>query len=353
MKIKRTDSKFERKLLIAMILYTALLKQVAPMFDAAYLNSPMVKLVGGWVVDYYDKFGIAPVRDIEGVFEKKRSKMNEDQIYLVEDFFKDLDAESNRVAFNDVYLVHQTSEYFKKQKMLFSAKMVQELIEDDRYDQAEEIWRDSLKIPTTAHLGYDIINDKDLLQSIFDTSEDSNRLEIYTGIAELDRMIGPLNRGWLSIFMGPMKRGKTWALVNAATNAYLNGKSVVFISLEQEVEDLAKRMWMNLGSFSSGGFQLDFAKFNNKGFSDETVVERIERPLLNRANVMQYRRKLIKSGVRGSLRFKSFPMQEAGMPSVMCSWVAWRRWLPRWSGTSSASSTTMPWPITCSARPAI
>lgn len=107
---------------------------------------------------------------------------------------------------------------------------------------------------------------RDICAFDFDTSvgmdfgKDADRLYGYmherdnvvkTGIESLDEEIGG---GWhektLSLLIAPSNVGKTLCKCSFATNAFLAGKNVLYITMEMSEEEIAKRLYVNVANIS-------------------------------------------------------------------------------------------------------
>lgn len=311
MRFKTFDSSFEKRMLVGMIMSDTFIKKVKPVFDLDYLDLSAVKKVSEWVLDYYGAYGRAPKAVIQDIFSDKVRTLKEEDVEWIEGFLSKLSEDYEKEGFNESYLFDETTKYFRRQRMLRSAKGVQDLIERGKDEQAQQLWTDSMLLPDDSDLGVDPFNEEDV-QRMYE--KEQVRASMGIGVESIDEMVGPVKAGWLAVFLGPMKRGKTFALIHVAVKAMFKGYNVVFISLETEDFDNSMRMWMNLGSFSSDGRLVRYPYYTDK---KKMLIDyrEIERPQPTLQEVLSLVRRMRKSGM-GNLRVKTYPMGVAGIKEI-------------------------------------
>jgi hypothetical protein len=114
-----------------------------------------------------------------------------------------------------------------------------------------------------------------------------------------------------------MKRGKTWALVHMAMEAYYRGLSVVFMSFESDEYDTALRMWQNMGSLTQRRFKdRDENKSKRKvKFTDiRGDFECLDRPFVSKREVLSNLRKM--DVQVGRMMVKSFKMGSGTLQDI-------------------------------------
>jgi len=298
----------ERQLLIGLITSDTFIKKILPVYEHDYLDSLSVKTMAGWAFEYYKAYGKAPGLHIQDIFNEKKKRLKEEEATWFRNFLVELDARAEKSGgFNEDYLFRNCVKYFGRQKLRKNAEKVLDLLEDDKQDQAERVWLDSMKIPEAGDLGIDPF-DTNTVKKLF--GKEKKRVSLDLGIKSLDRMVGPVKSGWLGMFMGPMKRGKTKALLHMAVRAVTKGYNTVFFSLETEEVDNAMNIWMSVGSLASQGLELDFPYFGDEG---KVLHETVIRPSLNMGNVLKSVRTFSRAMGGPKLRVKAYPMGTAGV----------------------------------------
>jgi len=313
MRVTKVDVSVEKLLLTGMITSDTFLKKVLPLFDYDYLDLSPVKIVAKWVLDYYQKYEKAPKAHIQDMFRDKEERLGEDDSKWIADFLSSLSGDYEKKGINEEYLFDQVVRYFKRQKLEKSAKRVLDALDAGKDDRAEQVWMDSMIMPAVDDLGIDPF-DPATIKGLW--KKQDIRATMTLGIPSLDRMTGPSKSGWLVVFMGPMKRGKTWALVHVAARALTKGLNVVFISLESEDFDNAMRFWMNVGTLASDEDTITIPRFVNKDKDDIVIQKEYEMPRATRKNVLDMVKKFSRAAGAARLRVKGFPMGYGGIEEI-------------------------------------
>jgi hypothetical protein len=307
------DSSVERQLLIGMIASDNFLKRIIPVYQPEFIQGQDVQRVARWVLEYYGQYSKAPGAMIQEIFEDKSRGLDDSVVEWLDALLTDLSGEYTRLGFNEQYLFDRSVQHFRKRKLTINSKQVLELLDVDKVDEAEEVWFDSMKIAQADDLGFDPFNEDDAIRIL---NQDENvRVKMTTGIRSLDIMTGPLKSGWLILFMGPMKRGKTTALAHIAIRSWLLGLNVVFVSLESGDEDTAQRFWMAVGSLTTeDDNELDFPRFVTEG-SPAVQFEKVTRPRVSRGSILRVINR--SRGARvGKLKVKTYPAFSAGVEDI-------------------------------------
>ena len=314
MKKIKVVTNIERQILIGLIMSDSFIKKVAPALQIELLEIPAARQVCKWVFDYFAVYKRSPKATIQDIFNDKSAKLKRKEAKeWIRDFLSSISSEYEKAGFNEELLFNRSIRYFKRQKLKKNINQIEDLLDNDEVEEAEKLWVESRKIPTSLDLGFDPTSVKIAKQLL---KNEESRISVYTGIKKLDKLVGPIKSGWLVFFMGPQKRGKTWALLCQAVSACMQGYNVVFISLESEDEDIAMRFWMMLGSLVSKlssdrnkrVVTLDFPYYSKSG---DVKYKKYKRKIINQSTVIQTLKKFNVLSP-GKLIMKVFPMGSAG-----------------------------------------
>lgn len=285
MKVLDVDISMERQILTGLIVSTNFINIARPSVEVKLFDTAAARKVGTWVLQYYDIYKKAPGDTMERIYQEKSVSLSKAEADWIAEFLDELSDQYDKDKFNAHYLLDQMSVYFKKQRLYKAAEDTQELIENNRLEDAEEAWAKGIISDAG---GQDLgINpfDPDTIRKLL---KPESRLELKFGIDGFDKLAGPMKSEWLVMFMGPMKRGKTQMLTHLAVHSTWVGYNTVFISLEGGYGDNASRFWQNVGSLS----------YKN----------------LNKYAVRKVK-KFMKQA-KGNLQLKSFPSYSAGAEDI-------------------------------------
>jgi len=318
MKLRKVESTETKLLLTGMITSDSFLKRILPVFEYDYLDLEPAKRVAKWVVEYYEKYNAAPKETISEIFKKKINtdkKITEDESKWLAAFIQQLsDNYADGIAVNEDYIFDTSVNFFRSQKLRKSISKIDKLLEDNKVEEAEELWKSSSILAPSIDLGIDPFDIETARQLL--TQQDA-RLQMELQIDTLDNMLGPMKSGWFVVFMAGQKRGKTWFLMYAAIQALMQDLNVVFISLETEKEDNALRLWMSVGTMVSedGTKTLRIPYFAD---ANKTLIDYSEVKRPSAQSFKNVRNTLRNFGMtaHGKLVLKTFPMGQAKMTDI-------------------------------------
>lgn len=229
----------ERKIIIGLITSTEYLQQINSVWDAQLLESTTAKRLASWVWEYFEKYGKAPEKNIEGIFysKLKNSNLPKDVAEEIEeDILPDLSEEYENESFNLSYLLDQTFKYLKERKLEIHSDSIQALLASNELEQAEEMACNFNSLPNTGETDLDLSNDivLDRLDKAFISSTEP--MIIYP--KQLGKFWnGQLVRGALVAFMASEKRGKTFWMLDIGIRGCRQKKKVAFFQAGDMTED--------------------------------------------------------------------------------------------------------------------
>ena len=312
LKFTKINTDVERQFLIGLIASDSFAKKIRPIFEYEYLDLSAAKTISKWCIEYHRKYNRAPQAVIQDIFNDKKKSLKEEDSKWIEEFLVSISKEYSKQGSNEEYLFSSCVKYFKRQKLLKATEKVQELLERNKDDQAQQVWLDSLSIPGSVDLGIDPF-DAGTIKELLRKREEGISLTL--GISSLDKMVGPMRGGWLVMFLGPEKRGKTWSMVHMAVRGMFKGYNVVYVSLEASDErdiDSAIRFWKAVGSLSSKEPVLSFPFFADGG---KVEYMKVERPRLEQKNILEMAKTLNKA-MNVRFRLKAYPMGAASIQDI-------------------------------------
>ena len=114
--MKHEQEFLERRIITGLIVSKDYLDRVQKFWDPTLLESPELKIIADWCMDYYNKYGRAPDTNIQSIYMESLKKMNISKAegQYIENLLDSLSDEYGRdTQFNSAYLYDQTVKYFK------------------------------------------------------------------------------------------------------------------------------------------------------------------------------------------------------------------------------------------------
>jgi hypothetical protein len=312
MRIAAASDVTENQIVNGLITSTNYTKIILPDLEYKLFNSEDCRLVAKWAINYYMKYKESPGVMIKDIFIQKAPQLKMPQRKRIDAFLTKISEDHEKGAsFNDEYIITKTKRYIFKQKLEINLLQMQDCLEEDDVEGAEEIWKKDIKNTGDAQdLGVNPLDPK-YVKEVF--AEDKSRIQVGTGIEALDILGGKVKSGWLACFMGAMKKGKTFTLLHVALNAVMKGEKVVVVSFETEEEDNSKRMWKNIGSYADGNETVLLFPYYDE--LNNIQYRKRRRPPFTPGRVIRALGKFTRM-YGGDIRIKQFPMNGATVQDI-------------------------------------
>ena len=229
--MREEEEFFERRIIAGLIVSKDFLDRIRRSWDSSLLESPELRMIADWCIDYYDRYGKAPDNNIESIYMKslKDNFLSKSDAQYIETLLSDLSDEYGRgPQFNSDYLYDQTINYLKAKELEQFSREVQALTDAGKVEEAENLMRNfSPKTTEGMTTGLDL-SSEEALERLEKAFTDSNTgLISYPG-ALGDMWNGQLVRGGFVSFLAPEKRGKTFMLLELAMRAVRQRSHVAF-----------------------------------------------------------------------------------------------------------------------------
>jgi len=248
--ITKIDAKIEKSIVIGAIISDQFLTSIAPTTNLDFIETPYLKQIMKWCLKYYSKYGKAPSRDIENIYNSwsSKTKAPQDTILDVEEVLTTISEEYEQSeALNVSYLLDITHRHF--------ATMRVKLLKDEL---EYSLLHDDIKTAETSIMGFNSI-----VSEIEDVVDPLNNEECWDDayaeaakpliLFENDAMdkffkhaLAPNN---LIGILAPEKRGKTYWCLEFVIQALKNRRKVALF----EVGDMSRNQVLRrIGSRMTG-----------------------------------------------------------------------------------------------------
>jgi hypothetical protein len=243
-KKKKITAKEELDLLTGLIVSDKFIADICPILDLNLLKVPHIKKVAKWCVEHYKKYNKAPGKTISDIFSANKKRMESEEIDLIEDFLDNLseDYENDFDNFNEKFILDHSEKYLKEQSFLMLAENIKGNIAQGKIEQAEKLLLQHKKIEITSNKTIDVLNDKDAIKKAIN----EERNVIYTFPGTLGEMVMPLERQDFFSFIAPMKRGKSFYLMDLVVSCIMAGMKCLYFSFEMPQNQVMRRIYQNL-----------------------------------------------------------------------------------------------------------
>lgn len=246
-KRRKITGDIEHRILSGLIVSDRFAQQVIPMLRKEYFDSEHSSAIFEWAKDFFNQYKEAPGKNIEDIFKENRENIDDDKVELIKEFLANLKGKYNEDGLNVEYLIDQSTEYIKRRAIKTTAEKALQYLESGKIDKAEEEMQNHRKLAKAAKPGVDPFNSDFIRETMSDEESKENNVFIFPGA--LGELSGWHERDWLVAVVAPMKRGKSFFLMEMAIQCMLNSKKVVLFSLEMSEKRMEKRILRRIAAF--------------------------------------------------------------------------------------------------------
>ena len=235
--------KIEEITLSKLILNDTYTKKVLPFIKDEYYDSQSHKILFSTLSEYVNKFETTPEPNALKIEVEKRRDISEEIYKEVEQFLNNLD----RDQYNEDWLI-ETTEKWCKEKAIYIALMESVKIADGQdktrtKDAIPSIMSEALGVCFDDHVGHDYIQDSDERYDFYHRKEE----KIPFDIEYLNKITkGGLPNKTLNIALAGTGVGKSLFMCHVASSVLLQGRNVLYITMEMAEEKIAERIDANL-----------------------------------------------------------------------------------------------------------
>ena len=255
----RSGAEIEKQIVTGMIVSSKYLKRISKIYRPDYLQVEYVPIIADWCLDYFKSYGEAPGAHIEDIFRTRRKELREGMDGLAETFLSKISREHEaREQFNDGYLFTKTTNYFHKRAVLNLAERLESLAMEDKPAEAETAIKNYATVAPDVSPWINPMTER-FISQVFENREENQVLRLP---GKLGQMIGPLERGWLVGWLGPMKRGKTFWLYECGFRAAMSKLNVAICSLEMNAVTNGMRIFRRMSALPDYPGELVYPVFD-------------------------------------------------------------------------------------------
>jgi hypothetical protein len=228
----------ERRIITDLIVSTDYLNRIKPIWNAQFLEDSSAKIIAGWCWEYFEKYKLAPGKEIESIFtEKSKNLPKATAEEMEEDILPGLSEEYEREGiYNLQYSIDRTQQYFTERHLALHNESVQALMDEGKIEEAEKLIKSYVPLRTTTTIGLDLSDPIvfDIIKEAFNTTRQT--------VVRYPKQLGDFwnaqfVRGGFVAFMASEKRGKTFWLMDIALRSYNQKFKVAFFQAGDMTEE--------------------------------------------------------------------------------------------------------------------
>ena len=213
--------------------------QIVNLMDPNYFEFPSHQKIFSTVKDYYDKYHKLPTDDFILQDVKKKMGPKED-LSDYQDEIQYINNLDTSTVSNQDYMLDLVEGFAKKEAMKSAISKSIGLIQDDRVEEVEALVKQALLINRDVDTGQEYFSDfTDRWDRVFNKKTEE---KYRTFLPSLNQSLeGGLGSKEMAMVVAPPGVGKSLFLVNQGVHTMMEGRKVLYVSLEMSEDKIAQR----------------------------------------------------------------------------------------------------------------
>lgn len=244
MKREKLNVLSERDLIIGLIVSEKFCREICPILNPRLLEIEYTRIVAGWIKDFYSNFKKVPQKDILKIYRAHCDEIPDEDLQdnilsFIEKVCRDYDDIKN---FNDEYMLQQAVLYLKGRSLKNLSEDIDSFLSTGNIEKAESRIIKYKSVEKNSGKAVSLLHNKEAIINSF--TQDDDLLFRFPGA--YGSVVGDVHREDFISYLAPMKRGKSFILIDAGVTALQKGLKVVHVSLEMSESQMLKRYWTAL-----------------------------------------------------------------------------------------------------------
>ena len=235
--------RIENKILSNLIFDEDYMRKVIPFIKDVYFDNVSEKTIFQEILDFVNEYDGLPSKSVLTIEVENRKDLSED---MFKECVTIIDSFSDEKVDQD-WLVNSTEKWCKERAvylaLMESVKIADGKDEKKNRDAIPSILSDALSVSFDDHIGHDYFGDAQSRYEFYHLKEDKIKfdLDMFNKITK-----GGLPRKTLNIALAGTGVGKSLFMCHQADSCLMEGKNVLYITLEMAEERIAERIDANL-----------------------------------------------------------------------------------------------------------
>lgn len=205
-----------------------------------YKENQLFKIIN----QYVNEYNALPTKEAMYIELCNSSDLNDDQKKACDDLVQEWQYDAST---NLQWLSDQTEQFCQDQAIHLAITKSLEILNNEKLKKERPsvptLLSNALGVSFDSHLGHDYFDDSEERHEYYHRPENKVRL----GVDKLDHITrGGVSNKTLTVLMGGVHTGKTMFMCALSSNNLLDGKNVLYITLEMSEEQISQRIDANL-----------------------------------------------------------------------------------------------------------
>jgi replicative DNA helicase len=238
--------KLEQTILKTLICNEDYLRKVLPFLKSDYFTDNSERIIYNEIASFTETYNSSPSVEAVGIAIKERRNLTTEEVQRCEDYLKEI--EVNKQTETEIQWLVDRTEKFCQEKAIYNAVLGSISIldgKDKNHDKGQipKILSDALAVSFDNSVGHDYLQDSDDRFEFYHRKEERIPfdLEYFNKITK-----GGLPNKTLNIALAGTGVGKSLFMCHVAAGCMVQGKNVLYLTLEMSEEKIAERIDANL-----------------------------------------------------------------------------------------------------------
>ena len=254
--------RIEQKILASLIHNEEYCRKVAPFVEPSYFQERLEKVVAEETLGFFSKYNKLPTQDIIKIELNNRKDITDKELQEAQRIVDMLHKDRT----DETWLIENT-EKFCKDRSVYNAILESIKIIDGKdtkltQDSIPKILQDALSISFDQHVGHNYLADANERYDFYHRKEE----KVAFDLDMLNKITsGGMSKKSLNVVLAGTGAGKSLFMCHVASSTLMQGRNVLYITMEMAEEKIAERIDANLMNLSMDELKVvDRAAFTNR-----------------------------------------------------------------------------------------
>lgn len=235
--------RIEKKILSNLISDEQYCRKVVPFIKKQYFSDRKEAILSEEIIKFFNKYNKPITKEILSIEVGNRKDLNDKELIEINEYINSFSEEK----VNEDWLLTNTEKFCKDRAVynaiLSSIKIIDGNDKVHTQDSIPSILSDALAVSFDNHIGHDYLDDHDARYEFYHKVEEKIPfdLEMFNKITK-----GGLSKKTLNIVLAGTGVGKSLFMCHVAASHLVQGKNVLYITMEMAEERIAERIDSNL-----------------------------------------------------------------------------------------------------------
>lgn len=236
--------RLEDKIIAGLIYDEDFTRKVLPFIKAEYFEARNDQVIVKEIIKFFSDYNKLATKDIIEIEVLNRKDISQKEAKEIPDVLKGLDHNEK----NTDWLLHETEKFFQKRAVFLAILNSIQIIEgkDSKHneDAIPSLLQEALAVTFDMQVGHDYLEDSDARYDFYNKKEEGIKFDLDL----LNKITGGvgLRKSTLTAIASRTGGGKSLMMCHVSASTLMQGKNVLYISMEMSEERIAERIDANL-----------------------------------------------------------------------------------------------------------